>query len=603
MDKKFDIEGFDVNTGSFCYSTQFVGSQTGSVTASGDIDCEGASTLDSTSINTTALPTSDPSVMGRLWSNAGTMSVSSDDRFYSQGDSYIDLDAAMTHIEGATSGYVEWKQDKTTLKKPTGAQKLYSIFRLNAAATDRLVFDYDFPSRMKIIAISGGNTISAFAPYVEGQVTVKFEFSASGTALYYDGVRQTLDYETGDSTTPFSIPTPLLACVFADGVEGFYYDLKIADSGGVVVDYSSVARADLVFTESIVAAHGTYEEYQYDVNFSGVLGLPQIDKLGYNTIPYWSISRYIDYNKSPFLSVTLPDDSDDYTRAMLVYAKTQRPYIPEIESGAAYPTWTSVEPTQLQRNPYCWYGEKAITCFSVWSNIFDFGASATLLSKRHAVVAAHVIDPGQLGTYRIAFMDLDSNIQEVGVTAVKYLDSAWGSTGSDVAVILLDADITLDVDYATFMTASDFSAFDYKQVDGVGLCKEGYFCIENMWQGMSMGIDGEIYFLQNLVTYDEIIASIDDPKLEFSRYNTRFPDFVRDGDSSRPCFIYHGTTLYFMFTTTSTLHFLYNNTGGTVACKMNKGFNSIKTDLKTMMDTLDNENGGLPHYALVEKAI
>lgn len=57
----------------------FIGAVTGAVTgavAATTLSASGVVSLTNASISMTALPTSDPTVAGRLWSNAGVLTVS-----------------------------------------------------------------------------------------------------------------------------------------------------------------------------------------------------------------------------------------------------------------------------------------------------------------------------------------------------------------------------------------------------------------------------------------------------------------------------------------------------------------------------------------------
>ena len=534
-----------------------------------------------------------PSTMGQLWNNAGTLSVVSVDQLYNESTTSIDLDAAIPYIEGITSGYIEFKQDKIT--SYTG-----------------VIFSYLSSSSLSGINITVSGGVTSFVYYTNNsnvvvasydtpssQSTIRFSFSTSGLVLSIGGVGNELDFTVGDSSTAVEIPASGSQIIFNRQITGFIYDLVISDESNVLVDYTGANDLGTsVYTELVNSANGVVEEW-YSPSDLAV----QIEKYGYQNIPYWTVNRYIENPPTSIfedLPIDLSDEPLESEIAFLRYRDTKQPYLPTQLSGNQYPIWDE-QVSNLERNPDCWYYKKSMTCFSIWSNLQSFAGHATLLSPRHALVSMHVFDdfdgspmdgtiarPNALAK-QYTFEDMSGNQQTVSGLDYEFIYSSL-VLQSDMVVLLLSEEITLDVDYASFFTDSDFASYNYRDVTGCGPTKEGYFCIEDVGQIHVIGLS-------------EPIESQD--KFKWSRYNNPSNDVDRVGDSSSPYFIYNGDTLYFVAIASTKTSYPYTINGECVANFIPDSWNDAtrKAGIETAMDALDLRNGGLPNYNLVEVAI
>lgn len=115
-----------------------------------------------------------------------------------------------------------------------------------------------------------------------------------------------------------------------------------------------------------------------------------------------------------------------------------------------------------------------------------------------------------------------------GVAVSGYDGSSDLTSDYDMCVVLLKDPITLDVDYATFMTDADIDTLSAGHMIACGPSKEGAFCIENV--GRHLGVN--------------VCPDPADPLFEWSRWSNRDAHQNRVGDSSSPGFIYNNNRLY-----------------------------------------------------------
>ena len=115
-----------------------------------------------------------------------------------------------------------------------------------------------------------------------------------------------------------------------------------------------------------------------------------------------------------------------------------------------------------------------------------------------------------------------------GVPVSGFGGNTNGSSPHDMCVVLLKDPITLDVDYATFMTEADVDSLSAGHMISCGPSKEGTFNIENAGRHLN------------------IVACPDpaDPLFEWTRWSNRNAHETRNGDSSSPSFIYNNNRLY-----------------------------------------------------------
>ena len=583
MGDKFNIVTANVTDGTVCYADEFVGSTTGSISVDGDINCRGEFSA-SSDVVASNLPTSDPSVIGQLWDNTGSLNVSTKDVIYNQATMQIDIAAATPYISDISDGYIEFEMRDVLENFLSGAYYFFAsiggytieIGHVCGSSTLRFhqLFDY---------------SINATFPF-PSDGTLRITFDSGGHLVTLDGVEVDLTYSVGNITTPLFIPASTGGDViyFNQRCNGYLHNLVIADGTTPVVSYAG-DDGNATFVDSVNAANGTYEEW------AGVWGTVTPETIGYETLPYYTKNYYVPaQTASPFASLPdiLDDTPADIDRAFMKYKDTGLPII--LDSGTAdFPNWDQIPIANMERNTDCWYYSKAMTCFSVQSQFQGFAAEITAISPRHGIMAEHVRDdyPSTWQDKKIWFMDMNNNYQEVQAIDYENITITGGVTNEDVTVLLFNNALTLDMEYATFMTDAESNAYDSRDVHAVGPSKEGIFSIETESQMCSMGLRHPIE---------------EQPEYLWSRWNNPNGDTERIGDSSNPGFMYNGTTLFYMFSALTKTYYAWNDVGShAILNPMDRGMNNptYKAALETGMDALDLRNGGLPNYNLVEKAI
>lgn len=505
------------------------------------------------------LPVSDPNNIGGLWKDSGIIKVSTQDVYYTEMTSSINVANTNQYLSGLDTGYIFIDLDFTKTQFIS-----ISLFRSSSILIE--VFESFFT------VVANGEEGYLFDINILDIRTIKVYL---GTALRIEvnGEEFQLDGEAG-LNTPLSFDESGDFLSFGDSSDGLIYkNITINDGTSDILSFKPPHTA-MEFTETVQGNHGTYVERV----------LESYPPIGYSS-PRLLKNVYIsphnqrdDLFEQPTVDFSTPSESIDI--AYLRNIETQEPYLPSIPDGVDFPNWNETSIYDLERNPDCWYNQKAMTCFTVSSEFHNFAGHATLLSPRHAIIATHIWDDfgSPLDKY-FYFMDLSGNIQKV-----KGLDSE--DIGNDLTVVLLLDEVTLDVDYATFMLDSDIDNYDFRESTGCAPSKEGYFSIEKIaqlsWFGLRFPMEDEREWFWSR-WYLAGLGS-------------------RSGDSSSPIFIHNGDKLF--FTSISAIARGYpfkfgRSIGGGVGYNMK----AVKVLLQTSMDDLDDNNGGLPHYVLVEASI
>jgi len=429
----------------------------------------------------------------------------------------------------------------------------------------------------------------------------KFElsFTPTGHQITIDGVNADVTHDVGDNDTPIEIGSGNEGLVFNWGVKGYFTNFVISNNGTPAVSYAGTDGA-ATLTESVEGANGVISGWPTNViNPNGTWGAFTPEIVGFRDIPDYTKNFYIPpVTASPFtdLSLDLTDTPTDSDRAYMQYKDTGNPIL--LDAGdASFPNWSAIPIANMERNPNCWYYKKPMTCFTVQSEFYGYAGHIIALSPRHGIIAEHVRDdfPSTWQDKKFWFMDMNNTAQEL--QGLDY-ENLTGLDTTDITVVLFDEPLTLDVDYATFMTDTDSNAYDSRDVTAVGPSKEGIFSIETESQMCSVGLR---YPIES------------QPEFEWSRWNNPSEDWARIGDSSSPTFFYNDTTLYYMFSALSKTHYAWDWTDQSgsgdnsvsIANRSDRGYNNptVKTAIKTAMDALDLRNGGLQNYNLVEVAI
>jgi len=117
-----------------------------------------------------------------------------------------------------------------------------------------------------------------------------------------------------------------------------------------------------------------------------------------------------------------------------------------------------------------------------------------------------------------------------GVAVSGFAGNSDGSSFHDMCVVLLKDPITLDVDYATFMSDSDIDTLSAGRgsIIACGPSKEGTFNIEDVGRHLNTSI----------------CTDVADPLFEWGRFSNRDAHQDRVGDSSSPGFLYNNNRLY-----------------------------------------------------------
>jgi hypothetical protein len=576
---QFNVEALVVDSDGKVFADKFIGSQFGTVDCDGSLSIEGAALISSPIISD--LPTSNPDNIGGLWNNSGSINISTKDVLYNENNMLLDIVDSSAYISDLSSGYIEF--DAMDVERSTNGNYL-SI----SNATESFSINPELDGKIKIEAfnfISGISTLALTFNFEQiKNSTIRFSFDQQGNSVLINGNEVDVTYVDGSEDTTVSLPSDPTSVVFNSRLSSYCDNLVFASDSTPIISYSWNSTTD-TFEESIEGVDGTTTELHW------VSDSVLVEKYGYGAIPYETTNHYIPIVTIPFedIPVDLSTDPTDTDRAYLRDRSTKEPYIPP--TAGDFPNFRDKDVGELERNPDCWYYSKAMTCFSIMSEFHNFAGHVTLLSPRHAMIAEHIWDDFSEETAlgkSMTFEDMSGNQQ-----TVTSLDHEFIFPGtllrSDMTILLLSEEITLDVDYATFFTDADFATYDYRDVSGCGPSKEGYFSIEKIGQLHAAGLKAPIE---------------EQPEFKWSRWNNVESDTVRVGDSSSPYFVYNGSTLFFVSVTTSSGPYPY--VGGSCIFNTRAGsWNSVdsKAGIKTAMDALDLRNGGLQNYNLTEESI
>lgn len=534
---------------------------------------------------------------------------------YFTGTNWIDISQGYKDYSNiaTNNGYVEWKQAKINRKYPLGSYVLIGEYKRDDFELGTFDETRDF---IRINRIENNIIVTTYGLYdtPPDDSTVRFIFSPSGHSIEINGETANVEYISGNSDQPTEIKELQNIYTYSfsnvgNYSNGFIYDFKLVDSvSGALVDLSHPNKP---YANYIISK--TDDKRKYYIESDG------INQLGFYDSPLWVENTFVeDIKEAPFAKIPdsildkTPEDSDRY---YLLDKTTGEPYIPRLPDGWQYPYFSEKPPSELTRNPNCWYYKKAMTCFSIWSDWHGFSGHLTLLSPRHALISEHIRDdfgpnegtPFSTGyKYRsISFMDLSGNYQTVkpidSITlGYNYETSGYDHYQYDLAVLTLDNEITLDVDYASFMTDSDIDNFDYRMVEyGCGPSKEGIFSLERLYQNFCLGTR-DVY-----LRYGN--ESPKDNTFYWSRYNNKYGVIDRVGDSSSPGFIYHDEILYLMFLAWTQGRIPFSL--GTDSNSINgSAINSLRTtNIKSLiqqaMNDMDDRNGYTEHFTIQEVPI
>jgi hypothetical protein len=234
--------------------------------------------------------------------------------------------------------------------------------------------------------------------------------------------------------------------------------------------------------------------------------------------------------------------------------------------------WSSYGKEDIFRNPDCWISSKALTCFSVWSDISTTSRfPLTLLSPRHFLCNAHVTE-NAVGS-KAVFCDLNNAKQEVAILAFQTISA-------DLQLGILDQDITIDVEYAKLLPESWTGFYDANPVQtgflAASQSKEGILAMSRWIQ------------TPNFAGFSQFLAAnvdVNDPAYAWGAYVISTD---RSGDSQRPVFVVNGDDLFLLFTATAQV-------GQSVT-----GVDpfAILADIQTAMDDYDTTYSRTPSYTI-----
>jgi hypothetical protein len=574
VDKQWNVEQSFVSVDGDLNGSSINASMSGSIACGGSLAVAGKTTISGDLL--ISIPSSDTEDMGRLWNDNGVLRVSSIDRFYNEGTiDYIDCTAGGAYIEGLTQGYIEFEIDDPEWRATT------NYLRVSSSTFPDGLYFLQMDDEYDSIQFHNGTNFSLKYKRPTGLAVIRLSFTATSNTLTINGNPVDVEYIEGSSSTGMELPSTITEVQFSERMVGFCNNLKVHDGATIVLDYSSSVNG-ATYTESVNNAHGVYVE----------LGFPDlastVERVGFNDVPYWTLNRYVAPTEdSPFdgLDIDLTKTPLDSERAYLLNQGS--PLIFENDPFNTSPSWADISIENLRRNPNCWYHSKAMTCFSVLSRYHGFAGHVTALSPRHGIINEHIRN--DFGSSQdVWFMDMDDNYQKVN-----YIDHE-NIAGTDVTILLFDNTLTVDIDYATFLTDADSNAYNSRGARSCGPSKEGIFSIERESQMCASGLPFPM---------DE------QPEYEWSRFSNGHNNATnRSGDSSSPTFWYHGSVLYLFQTALFQSGFPYDGSASNSSCINNpedRGYNNptFKASIKTAMDALDDRNGGLTHYNLVEVPI
>jgi hypothetical protein len=522
-----------------------------------------------------ALPISDPQNVGGLWNDLGTIKVSTQDVYYAEGTETVNVTDINSVLSGLNSGYIEFDlelrrelfdvdADNIEIFQSIGSTRL----EINITSSES---ESNPSSNVNFLVITGNGG--------EGY-SVDFNLLDIRTIRVYLGTGLDIEINRkkyklgGGGGTSLEFQFPLDASELNFGIGGSFYDgliykrITINDGVSDILKWEP-PHTSSQFTETVASKHGTYIKTSSNWPYPPIgYGSPTLLK-NYYVAPIPEEDWFDD------VSVNLNIAPTDAQIAYLRDNTTEEPYLPA--------TFTEKDVSELERNPNCWYNTKAITCFSVMSEFHSFAAHVTMLSPRHAMIATHIWDDfaeSEAKAKKYWFMDLAGNTEE-------HTTLDFESVGQDITVLLMDSTVALDVDYATFLLDTDINNYNFRESTGCAPSREGFFTIEKLAQLSYLGLPD---------------IEEDQDEWLWSRW-ARAGFGSRVGDSSSPLFIYHGATLYFTNLAFIRTVYPWRPTGTCIGSTDGYNMISTKSALKTAMDALDDRNGGLPHYNLVESAI
>lgn len=447
------------------------------------------------------------------------------------------------------------------------------------------------------------DNIHGTLPMPPSTCSFKFEYSQDGHGISYNGIQQQIDYTNGSNTNAIYLGPLIQSFGFNIGspaLLGAIRNVEFGSGNTAKLQYPLTNPKDYI-QEVTHDNDGAFIEYAQSKYFSRN-GLAHAQLPGYDSIPWIKgVERpTFEIEEDSFQSIPdglLDTPPTDEQWALFVDKTTGEPLIRLGEPWTSnnYPIWTDITPNDILRNPNLWYTSKAITSFSVLADLNDYKTNVILLSPRHALISEHIRGNwGEDGykTHELTWMDMDSNFQSTSAIDYEAISGVSSDEGvqsyPNISILLLDSPISLDVEYAKFLSEGYSNNSERKILTSVGPTKEGVFCIE---QVAGMAITGLRY------------PAITQAEYQWSRFNPTF-NKGRVGDDSRPVFIYNGDELLF----TVTLSWGGDGTtfpyGGYGSDGMGNyelggfGTSYMTRNIEEAMKNLDLRHGITSHYAL-----
>jgi hypothetical protein len=414
----------------------------------------------------------------------------------------------------------------------------------------------------------GTFTISATESAVEtlncvipvGNSTFRMEFSPTGNVFYVNGAEVVPTYSTGSASTSIAVPNPIIGDVSLINISASVSSVAFGDITNDLALFRLTDGEGTTAHESIGGLDETIQNptWKIENSHTGIVRFPIFSEFGINfptppTDEQWAM--YVDSAGD-----AIKHDGD----------------------------WSAYSKDDIFRNPDFVMNIKPITCLSIWSkDSSTYRFPATLLSARHVLLADHV--GTSVGT-EFTFSDLANNKQTVTL-----LDKT--NVAGDLTVGILSADITLDVDYATFLPASFVTNYlsrenaDLWDLPAISPSKEGIMSFDRCLRIVDSGVhcqSGLFYPIKSQSQYG---------------WNSLSINADRTGDSQRPNFIYHGNTLFIcgLNYQSGTVGYFESPTRALGAGRTSPSVNDgdYMASIKTTMDALDATHTRTPSYDLI----
>lgn len=330
----------------------------------------------------------------------------------------------------------------------------------------------------------------------------------------------------------------------ANGFYGLIGKVSISCDGEVRRLFDTPSINDSNIPELIVNndVKWTKRETALGTDIIGEYYPPNANMINKESLP---IYEYVD--DSPFNPVELPDLSAVPTDTDMCMLKWDGNLIVFENYGGSVWKYTDMfvngvehilrDPTLFTWNEQCWYNNPAKYCMSVWSDRHWFSGQAVLITPRHVVMAYHIVDEEDGGfPLDVIFMDANNVQQRVTVVEGEHLEGSY----TDIAVCILEEEVTLDIEPVNFVTDDDYEALTKlgnSECYCLGSSREGRMTCEVL-RGFS-----DLYS-----SYHSYESEEANPAYKWTREYARVGDDPV-GDSSRGVFLMHDGHLFFMFTT------------------------------------------------------